>query len=247
MSVVRELKPNKPARAKILQMPDGTPAQSPLQARQTWQQFFSDKLCGFVCSAQKLLDDSIVTQDELFKSLSHADVHIDDIMSPTDLMRLLQVAPAGRGHGEDALPAKFYKLCARLMAHIIHPLMLKAICRVQEPLAWKGGMLGELFKGSGDQQICNNSRGILVSDHVGKRLHSWYRGRLLPTFRSMHASHSTVESSTKARACAPTSSEPFGAIVKLPDCAVEPSSWTSSEPLTRSCGNWSSEELSMTK
>jgi len=65
----------------------------------------------------------------------------------------------------------------------MHMMWLKAICRIEEPLAWKGGTLAELLKGGlACPSKCVSYRGILVSDHGGKKYHSWIRSRFSGLF-----------------------------------------------------------------
>ena len=47
--------------------------------------------------------------------------------------------------------------------------------RLQEPLAWKGGMLAELLKKTGNASNCSDHRGILISDASGKLWHTSVR------------------------------------------------------------------------
>eukprot|EP00969_Alexandrium_andersonii_P266511 11778957-Alexandrium_andersonii.AAC.1 len=69
-----------------------------------------------------------------------------------------------RGHGDDAIPGEVYRYFAPQLAEIFYPIWLKAICRVEEPIEWKGGCLSELWKGKGAPEVCKNSRGISVAD-----------------------------------------------------------------------------------
>ena len=87
---------------------------------------------------------------------------------------------------EDAVPADVCRLCSNEMLRLIYPLWVKCVLRIEEPLAWKGGCLSELWKGKGALHKCNNSRGILVSDSAGKNYHTWLR-RLSSTSLDLHA------------------------------------------------------------
>ena len=47
----------------------------------------------------------------------------------------------GCGHGEDSLPPEFCHAGAKEFARMLWPLWAKALCRLEHPLAWKGGMM----------------------------------------------------------------------------------------------------------
>ena len=49
-------------------------------------------------------------------------------------------------------------------SRLLHPMFLKFVLRVEEPIPHKGGELVSLFKGKGIASECSNSRGILISD-----------------------------------------------------------------------------------
>ena len=55
------------------------------------------------------------------------------------------------------------------------PVVLKTILRVEAPLQWIGGLLHELYKGSGVASAMQNWRQILCSNSGGKRLHAIVR------------------------------------------------------------------------
>ena len=54
----------------------------------------------------------------------------------------------------------------------------KALLRVDAPLAFAGGLLHELYKGSGVASLFDSWRSILCSNSCGKRLHSAVRSRI---------------------------------------------------------------------
>ena len=71
-------------------------------------------------------------------------------------------------------------------------MFLKILFRLEEPIAMKGRMLSELLKDhKANSMVCDNSRGVRVSDQLSKYLHGWSRKQILPSFlgaarRSMH-------------------------------------------------------------
>ena len=51
-------------------------------------------------------------------------------------------------------------------------------------------MLAELFKAKGDPRVCDNSRGIFITDTAGKQWHNWARGTLVK-YQNKYVSRST--------------------------------------------------------
>lgn len=84
----------------------------------------------------------------------------------------------GKSLGEDPIPNELLKLALQQMAMITGPLAVKTALRIQEPLIWKGGIIAQIYKGAGDPKECDNSRDILSSSNLGKRIHSAMRSRL---------------------------------------------------------------------
>ena len=69
---------------------------------------------------------------------------LDIVPTHKQLWTLFNKTKQGRGHGEDCIPPELYKCAAEILSRILLPLHLKATLRIQEPLAWRGGMLAEL-------------------------------------------------------------------------------------------------------
>ena len=92
--------------------------------------------------------------------------------------------PSSRATGLDNLPYEMYRLDPRLFAKIFHPLFAKIACSIREPINWKGGLMGEIFKGNGRADINENYRGVLMSDGVAKCFHGCMRDRLTPFFEN---------------------------------------------------------------
>ena len=60
------------------------------------------------------------------------------------------------------------------------------MCHISEPVSAKGGLLVKAFKGKGSPKDPSSYRGLLISNHLSKILHSAIREPLLPFF-SAHA------------------------------------------------------------
>ncbi len=83
------------------------------------------------------------------------------------------------GFGEDCIPNSVYKLAPDAFARKLHPLALKVTALAIEPLSFKGGMLFQLYKGSGAHSLATSFRGILLVDCLGKNIRKIIRGKLL--------------------------------------------------------------------
>ena len=67
---------------------------------------------------------------------------------------------------------------ASLLLRWPSPLIAKCSFRAQEPIAFKCGTLVEIYKGRGPTRLAASSRGIIVSDVLGKHLHKFLRCKL---------------------------------------------------------------------
>ena len=68
------------------------------------------------------------------------------------------------------------------LARQIHKIILRAIVSGTFHIAWKGGYISNLFKNKGDPAVCDNSRGLLVSDHAGKVLTQLLQDAVHPSY-----------------------------------------------------------------
>ena len=80
----------------------------------------------------------------------------------------------------------FFSASRTSMSRLLFSLFLKYCIRLQEPLAWKGGMLMETYKGSGDMSSFCNNRSVIIEDTAAKAFHSWLRGRIFATIAASY-------------------------------------------------------------
>ena len=85
-----------------------------------------------------------------------------------------------RAHGEDAIPDEAIALAPTESADMYQPLLLKASLRCEEPLAYRGGNVVDIWKGKASPFDCSNSRGVTIGDSVSKKYHMWLRKCLFP-------------------------------------------------------------------
>ena len=133
---------------------------------------------GTLVSADDLLKKNLELQDERFIRGIGIELLIELIPSLQELAQLIALGKAGIGCGEDVLPHEVFKTLPAEFARLPWPLMLKCATRLQEPIAWKGGVLAELIKKGGTLQKCADHRGILISHSAGKLWRSTVRSNL---------------------------------------------------------------------
>jgi hypothetical protein len=166
----------------ILKNKHGELVRSPAQRASRWLEFFSSKCFGSEVVLDTLAIQSAELQKDKFFKLCSVGPDLDLVMSLHEAASLCAIGKPRRAFGLDGLPAELFALQPLLFAKLLHPLYLKSILRIEEPLQWKGGLISNLYKGKGDRSECSSSRDILISDSAGKKLHSFYRKRLLPSF-----------------------------------------------------------------
>ena len=90
---------------------------------------------------------------------------------PTPLMpaieKAFQALPSNKAVGPDSIPAELLKIALKPCAALLHDLLDKVWNQVYWPLEWRGGRLQELHK-KDSTRVCDNFRGLLISDHLGK-------------------------------------------------------------------------------
>eukprot|EP00973_Karenia_brevis_P069029 9595863-Karenia_brevis.AAC.1 len=93
---------------------------------------------------------------------------------------LFQQNKSNKAVGEDLLDDLLFKKSPAL-AFIYWPLFLKACLQLRPPLQFRGGMLHELLKGSGNSHSCTGYRDINLVDSPGKSFGRMLRSVLYPS------------------------------------------------------------------
>ena len=118
---IKALTPKRNSKPAMVVKEDGSYAATNVEIRERWQRHFASKLCGKQVTFQSLLDGAIRRQaNEISTSrklpLSHTVVPLLG-----DVAQAMCKGKAGRGHGEDCLPAELYIFFARECARLMHP------------------------------------------------------------------------------------------------------------------------------
>ena len=74
--------------------------------------------------------------------------------------------PSGKAVGPDGVHAELLKAGGLAFGTKLFGIVSRLIASEVWPVQWKGGRIVDLFKGKGSAAVCDNSRGLLISDHV---------------------------------------------------------------------------------
>ena len=101
----------------------------------------------------------------LLKSTSLSPIKEHEVIIPLSrTQKSLSALGSNRAAGPDGIPAILLKAGAVCVNRIQNEIL-----EFEEwPIAWKGGRLVDLWKRKGDSRECENSRGLLISDHLAK-------------------------------------------------------------------------------
>ena len=163
---------------KAIQMSNGIMAQSHSQIASKWQQHFADLFLGKQTSWQELAD----AQSDLHMRLppaSKEDFFKFDL-SKQLVDQVFKSFKRGKAFGKDSLPPDLFAQFHDSLAFLATPLYRSAFYNVREPLQFKGGVIMDLLKKAGFATQCSSSRGILISDILGKGYRKCVRSFLLP-------------------------------------------------------------------
>lgn len=103
---------------------------------------------------------------------------VGDLPDRLALERAIRRMKFRKAPGPDQLQTELLKPCPGHAARALYPILLKMVCRLEEPLQWKGGSIFPLYKGKGSHSECESHRGILLTSVLGKALRSSLRTKL---------------------------------------------------------------------
>ena len=157
----------------MLQGGEGNFIQDIDKLKEAWRAHFAGIECG------KLIDKQAMLQLCILNEIERQAIPAEDVLQamPT-LLNFEGVTLNCKPHraaGPDLLPPELCKFACRWLAYHLGPLILKCSLYQSEPLAWKGGILHEVYKQKGKTSHADSYRGILVSSHFAKCLHNIFR------------------------------------------------------------------------
>ncbi|CAE7337173.1 Cacna1c [Symbiodinium sp. CCMP2592] len=152
---------------------DGSVAESREQRDKVWLNHFSNQECGQVMN----------TKEYLHREATAGAVRVDVDWKITDLPTLAETeevvrsAPVGKAMGLDNIPGEVVRAVPARMAEILHPLVVKSLATLSQPVQWRGGILHAAWKGAGEVDQPANHRSLFVSSVLAKAYHKLMRGR----------------------------------------------------------------------
>ena len=174
------LKPSKkqttfPRPLPVLQDEDGVTLESIEEVNARWIRHFAQLEAGKEVDVADFVCRMLQRQQDTCKP---AEYLLEDLPSRLELEKAIRKMRYRKAPGPDRLPNELLKVSPGDAATVLYPILLKMICRLEEPLQWKGGQIFSLFKGKGQHSDCQNHRGILLTSVLGKAIRSSIRTRL---------------------------------------------------------------------
>ena len=157
-------------------MQDGSLARSPAEAAERWRQHAQELHDGHAVVFSELLASADSTQNAFVRVPRSILV----VPTLTELAGVFAATAPRRAHGSDCIPPAIVKRFADVLAPIFHPVVVKSVLRIAEPIQWRGGVLAHFPKGKGDPMQCGNNREIVLADVTAKAFHKCRRSRLKP-------------------------------------------------------------------
>ncbi|CAE7680575.1 unnamed protein product, partial [Symbiodinium sp. CCMP2456] len=188
-AVQRVLRPRKYRKASndplpTLRRANGTTCVSEAEITDAWRDHFSTLEGGSQIAARDLVEkcrDAVVTSGD-FDPLNAASVP-----SWTSLEAAFRHSAPRKAAGPDLLPPGICRHFSASMTELFWPLLLKTVCRVSEPIGFKGGILYHIDKGkAGCRGTCDAHRGILAQSCLAKTFHRSLRGLVVKHW-NMHS------------------------------------------------------------
>ena len=150
-----------------LQLEDGSRITDERQATERWLRFASERHDGQPTSATALLET--IAQA---RSIFAATVRQEWVCPPLpDVAHLFGRVKPGRASVEVRLPRDVFRRFQQELGQLFHPLYIKAIMAIEEPVQWRGGNLVLFPKKGAPNNCCNDHREIAVSSVSVKLLH----------------------------------------------------------------------------
>ncbi|CAE7375700.1 unnamed protein product [Symbiodinium sp. CCMP2456] len=157
----------------VLTLENGDLASTPAEADARWLRHFSAVESGGPISPESLIARCYARQGGV--DLEMLQVTREDLPTRWELEAAMRAAKLDRACGNDGFPADLLHLFPGQMSELFYPILMKVAFRLQEPLQFKGGTVRQIWKQKGPVDDCSSYRGILVSNVVGKTMHSAFR------------------------------------------------------------------------
>ncbi|CAE7768865.1 unnamed protein product [Symbiodinium sp. CCMP2592] len=98
--------------------------------------------------------------------------------SARDLEKVMREMKPGKAAGLDQIPSDVMCACPAEITRLMHALYLKTLIVGRQPLQWRGGVLFESYKNSGQKCLAENYRSLYISSFPAKVLHRAMRQKV---------------------------------------------------------------------
>ena len=157
-SIVKMLAGSVGPTTKCVKLADGTIANNENERQRRWQEHFCNVFNGEVTTLQGIDDNPP----------AHTVTVHDFRVSPESSRTAFAALGRNKGCGPDTIPAEVLQAGDSALAVKYADLEARIVSEEVIPRQWRGGRIIDLFKRKGDQLVCDNSRGLLLSDHSSK-------------------------------------------------------------------------------
>ena len=158
----------------ILLKPDGSTARTRHERDQLWLHHFSAQEAGTILSVHDFLN----AQPEPLHIDTELEWKIEHLPSVAEVESVMRLAPVSKAPGLDNIPGELLRSAPGPIAAAVHPLMVKAMTQLCQPVTWRGGLLYEAWKRAGSQKDPSAYRSLFVSSVLGKSYHKLLRRKV---------------------------------------------------------------------
>ena len=148
-----------------LKKTDGTLTATPQEVETRWIEHFAALEAGETVNAPAFIREAIKRQQTICMP---SEWTAEDLPSLLDLEDAIRRIKQNKAPGPDNLPGDLFRLAPAAAARMIFPLLTKFVCRLEEPVQFKGGTLFALHKGRGPHNEGSSFRSILLLSSIGK-------------------------------------------------------------------------------
>ena len=160
--------------------PDGEIAPTYEDRLDVWRNQRSDLEAGHITTPHELMRQAI-DRAETRRTLVPS-VCFEEIPSVLCLEERLRRIKRNRTAGNDGLRSDIFALTAPSLARHFFLCRQSWLYGFEEPLICKGGTLAAAFQGSGAADQISNYRSLLLSNHLGNALRSFWRQNTMPLY-----------------------------------------------------------------
>ena len=171
-----------PQTLPALNTEEGVPAQTVQETQEVWRRFAADLEFGTASTPRDLWRSCVERQ--VLQQTNLASPSFYTLPTRTQLEWACKRISFRKATGPDGLCGEIFHMFPAECADLLQPLAIKIYCHNMEPISGKGGNLVRAWKKKGDVREPSSYRGLLISNHISKILHSICRRTILPFYES---------------------------------------------------------------